>query len=78
MFWSNNGVSSAMTSRHDDVTPAKAIPFPHDEALAGRDARTSAVHAALVEQGCVHQARHGFERPGWFAGAGMAPMFLFF
>lgn len=40
--------------------------FPFDEALAGRGFRKSALHAELEQRGCVHQARHGFERPGWF------------
>ena len=51
---------------HESYAKTYATVFPHDEALAGRDARTSGVHSALVEMGCVHQARHGFERPGWF------------
>ena len=51
-----------------------AVVFPHDENLAGRyvdgGARTSALHQRLQERGCIHQARHGFERPGWFDTTG--------
>ncbi|CAK0845408.1 unnamed protein product, partial [Prorocentrum cordatum] len=32
--------------------------------------RCSPIHGELVARGCVHQARHGFERPGWFEPAG--------
>ena len=45
-------------------------------APASRGARTSALHDALRARGCVHQARHGFERPGFFSrddGAAAAP-----
>jgi sarcosine dehydrogenase len=55
-----------MDRTHESYANTYAIVFPHDEALAGRNARTSAVHHELVKRGCVHQARHGFERPGWF------------
>eukprot|EP00928_Gymnodinium_smaydae_P078300 TRINITY_DN6213_c0_g3_i3.p1 TRINITY_DN6213_c0_g3~~TRINITY_DN6213_c0_g3_i3.p1 ORF type:complete len:952 (+),score=137.14 TRINITY_DN6213_c0_g3_i3:102-2858(+) len=51
---------------HESYAKTYAVVFPHDEALAGRDARLSPIHAELVARGCVHQARHGFERPGWF------------
>lgn len=43
-----------------------AIVFPSDEALAGRGARKSALYDSLAKRGCVYQARHGYERPGWF------------
>jgi sarcosine dehydrogenase len=55
-----------MDRTHESYAKTYAIVFPHDEALAGRGARVSPVHDALVERGCVHQARHGMERPGWF------------
>jgi len=51
---------------HESYAKTYAIVFPHDEALAGRGARKSALHDMLLEEGCVYQARHGFERPGWF------------
>ena len=53
---------------HESYAKTYAVVFPHDEALAGRGARKSAVHDELERRGCVHQARHGFERPGWFLG----------
>ena len=45
--------------------------FPSDEALAGRGARRSVLYEPLAARGCVFQARHGYERPGWFAGSGV-------
>ncbi|CAE8692195.1 unnamed protein product [Polarella glacialis] len=57
---------------HESYAKTYAIVFPHDEALAGRGMRKSAFHDELVARGCVHQARHGFERPGWF-DASMKP-----
>ena len=51
---------------HESYAKTYAIVFPHDEALAGRGLRKSALHDTLEQRGCVHQARHGFERPGWF------------
>ncbi len=41
--------------------------FPHDEPLAGRNAKTDPLHGELLEAGCVFQERLGWERPGWFA-----------
>jgi len=43
-----------------------SVVFPHDEALAGRDFRKSAIHDDLLDLGCVFQERHSFERVGWF------------
>jgi len=54
---------------HESYAKTYAIVFPHDEALAGRGARRSALHQSLEQRGCVHQSRHGFERPGWFVPA---------
>lgn len=51
---------------HESYAKTYAVVFPHDEALAGRGTRLSPIHEELVARGCVHQARHGFERPGWF------------
>ena len=61
---------------HESYAKTYAIVFPHDEALAGRDndgTRKSAIHDELVVRGCVHQARHGHERPGWFVKPGVTP-----
>eukprot|EP00927_Polykrikos_kofoidii_P064866 TRINITY_DN6060_c0_g1_i1.p1 TRINITY_DN6060_c0_g1~~TRINITY_DN6060_c0_g1_i1.p1 ORF type:complete len:912 (-),score=120.25 TRINITY_DN6060_c0_g1_i1:181-2916(-) len=52
---------------HESYAKTYAIVFPHDEALAGRGFRKSALYDTLLAQGCVYQARQGFERPGWFA-----------
>lgn len=54
------------TRTHESYAKTYAIAFPHDESLAGRNARLSPLHDQLQGRGCVHQARHGFERPGWF------------
>lgn len=51
---------------HESYAKTYAIVFPHDESLAGRGSRKSGLHKRLEERGCIHQARHGFERPGWF------------
>jgi sarcosine dehydrogenase len=51
---------------HESYAKTYSIVFPHDEALAGRGLRKSALHDTLERRGCVHQGRHGFERPGWF------------
>mmetsp|Transcript_20013 Transcript_20013/g.29973 ORF Transcript_20013/g.29973 Transcript_20013/m.29973 type:complete len:909 (+) Transcript_20013:53-2779(+) len=52
---------------HESYAKTYAIVFPHDEPLAGRNHRRSALHDVLLEKGCVFQERHGFERPGWFS-----------
>merc|ERR1740130_2133637 len=51
---------------HESYAKTYAIVFPHDEALAGRGARKSALYDMLLAEGCMYQARHGFERPGYF------------
>jgi len=54
------------TRTHESYAKTYAIVYPHDEALAGRNLRTSPLHNQLLKRGCIHQMRHGFERPGWF------------
>eukprot|EP01047_Picozoa_sp_COSAG01_P042362 COSAG01_NODE_3695_length_5785_cov_2.832601_2_plen_196_part_00 len=54
---------------HESYAKTYAIVFPSDEALAGRGSRRSALYDSLAQRGCVFQARHGYERPGWFAGS---------
>lgn len=51
---------------HESYAQTYNIIFPHDESLAGRNARKSPLHQTLLDKGCVYQQRHGFERPGWF------------
>jgi len=51
---------------HESYAKTYAIVFPHDEPLAGREARKSALYESLLAKGCVYQSRQGFERPGWF------------
>jgi hypothetical protein len=54
---------------HESYAKTYAIVFPSDEALAGRGSRRSALYDSLAQRGCVFQARHGYERPGWFLGS---------
>ncbi|MPC31556.1 Sarcosine dehydrogenase, mitochondrial [Portunus trituberculatus] len=56
---------------HESYAKNYSIVFPHDEPLAGRGQRKSAVHQELEDAGCVFQERHGWERPGWFASSPM-------
>lgn len=51
---------------HESYAKTYSIVFPHDEPIAGRQMRKSAVYEALLNRGCVYQSRQGFERPGWF------------
>lgn len=50
-----------------------AVHYPHHERDAGRPLKTSAVHDILQAQGAVFCARHGWERPLWFAPPGVEP-----
>lgn len=61
---------------HESYAKTYAIVYPSDEPLAGRGARTSALHKSLARRGCVYQSRHGFERPGWFEGSAVGPSAL--
>jgi len=51
---------------HESYAKTYSIVFPHDEPVAGRQMRKSAIYDALLKRGCVYQSRQGFERPGWF------------
>jgi sarcosine dehydrogenase len=51
---------------HESYAKTYSIVFPHDEPLAGRQMRKSALYDVLLARGCVYQSRQGFERPGWF------------
>jgi len=65
---------------HESYAKTYAIVFPHDEPLAGRDTastRKSGFHDDTAAGGCVFQARHGMERPGFFlpaAGKSVSPV----
>lgn len=43
------------------------VHYPHHERPAGRPLKTSPVHDVLANAGAVFCARHGWERPLWFA-----------
>jgi glycine cleavage system aminomethyltransferase T/glycine/D-amino acid oxidase-like deaminating enzyme len=50
-----------------------AVHYPHRERDAGRPLKTSPIHDLLAAQGAVFCARHGWERPLWFAPPGVEP-----
>lgn len=58
---------------HESYAKTYAIVYPHDEPLAGRGIRQSALYESLLHHGCVYQSRHGFERPGWFNDSPVPP-----
>ncbi len=47
-----------------------AVPPPGEELPAGRPARVSSLHGALVRRGGVHTEAYGWERPKWFSTDG--------
>lgn len=47
-----------------------AVGYPYRERAAGRPLKTSPIHDVLASQGGVFCARHGWERPLWFASWG--------
>jgi dimethylglycine dehydrogenase len=50
-----------------------AIHYPHQERPAGRPLQTDSLHDRLAARGAVFGFRQGWERPLWFAPAGVAP-----
>ncbi|XP_029371492.1 sarcosine dehydrogenase, mitochondrial isoform X1 [Echeneis naucrates] len=59
---------------HESYAKNYSVVFPFDEPLASRNMRKDPFHQVLMEQGCVFQERHGWERPGWFNKDGLAPV----
>ncbi len=51
-----------------------AVHYPYHERDAGRPLKTSAIHDLLTAQGAVFVARHGWERPAWFASSKRTPL----
>ena len=49
------------------------IAFPHEERPAGRPVKTDPLYERLKERGAVMGFRSGWERPLWFAPAGVEP-----
>ena len=49
------------------------IHWPAEEMRSGRGARRSPLYSALKESGAVFGSKFGWERPNWFAPAGVAP-----
>lgn len=49
-----------------------AIAFPHEERPAGRPQKKDPLHDRLVQRGAVMGFKFGWERPLWFAPAGVA------
>ena len=48
-----------------------SVAFPHHEIGAGRDARRSPLHRLLKDKGAVYGNKFAWERPNWFAPAGV-------
>ncbi|KAG9354175.1 hypothetical protein JZ751_012299 [Albula glossodonta] len=59
---------------HESYAKNYSVVFPFDEPLASRNMRKDPIHKLLVDQGCVFQERHGWERPGWFNPECPAPV----
>ncbi|KAM9841564.1 sarcosine dehydrogenase, mitochondrial [Aulostomus maculatus] len=59
---------------HESYAKNYSVVFPFDEPLASRNMRKDPFYQVLMEQGCVFQERHGWERPGWFNREGPAPV----
>ncbi len=49
------------------------VAFPHEEYDSGRPRITSPLYARLQAKGAVFGSKLGWERPNWFAPAGVAP-----
>ena len=59
---------------HEAYAKNYSIVYPHDEPLASRNMKKSALHSELEAAGCVFQERLGTERPGWFSPEGPSPV----
>nr|XP_028570537.1 sarcosine dehydrogenase, mitochondrial isoform X2 [Podarcis muralis] len=59
---------------HESYAKNYSVVFPYDEPLAGRNMRKDPLYEELLQQGCVFQERHGWERPGWFHPKSQAPV----
>ena len=55
----------------EDYCLRHEIPFPHFNRLEGRPIKPSPLHEILKEKGAIHEEVYGFERPRWFARAGV-------
>ena len=56
----------------EDYCLRHEIPFPHFNRLAGRPIKPSPLYDVLKAKGAVYEEIYGFERPRFFARAGMA------
>ncbi|MCA0872679.1 FAD-dependent oxidoreductase [Seohaeicola saemankumensis] len=56
----------------EDYCLRHEIPFPHFNRLAGRPIKPSPLYDTLKAKGAVFEEVYGFERPRWFARAGVA------
>jgi 4-methylaminobutanoate oxidase (formaldehyde-forming) len=50
------------------------IAWPGEESLAGRPLRRGTLHARLAAAGACYGTKAGWERPNWFAPAGVEPV----
>jgi len=63
--WTTAGRVSAKSVQ--DYGHMYAAPLPGEELPAGRPARVSSLHDALIARGAVHTEAFGWERPKWFS-----------
>jgi len=68
--WTTAGRVSAKSVQ--DYGHMYAVPLPGEELPAGRPARVSSLHDALIARGAVHTEAFGWERPKWFSVDGRA------
>ncbi len=64
----------AVTKAREDYLLRHEIPYPHFNRLAARPVKPSPLYERLREAGAVHEEVFGWERPRWFAPAGVAPV----
>ena len=58
---------------HEDYLLRHEVPFPDLDRPAGRPHKTSSLHGRMAERGAVFEEVFGWERPRWFAPAGVRP-----
>ena len=62
-----------VTKAKEDYLLRHEIPFPHFNRLAARPVKPSALYDDLKDAGAVFEEVFGWERPRWFAPAGVEP-----
>lgn len=54
-----------------------ATHYPYRQYETGRGVRKSAIHDRLVKAGACHGEAYGWERPNWYAPAGVSPVYAY-